>query len=119
MLAVDDAGRDRVDVDAVLDQVEPGRLGQRDDRGLGGAVDGDQRLAAPAGLARHVDDLAALAARDHRARRRLQREQRAGDVDREEPVVARPRDLDDRREVEQRGVVDQDVDAAGLAPRPP
>ena len=28
MLTVDDAGRDGVDVDAVFDQVEPGRLGQ-------------------------------------------------------------------------------------------
>ena len=28
VLAVDHAGRDRVDVDAVLDEVEPGRLGE-------------------------------------------------------------------------------------------
>ena len=61
MLAVDDARGDGVDVDAVLDQVEPGRLGQRNDGGLGGAVDGDQRLAAPSGLAGDVDDPAALA----------------------------------------------------------
>ena len=62
MLAVDHARRNGVDIDAVLDQVEPGRLGEADDRSLGGAIDGDQRLAAPAGLAGHVDDLAALAA---------------------------------------------------------
>ena len=39
MLAIDHAGRDGVDVDAVLDQVQPRRLGQADDGGLGGAVD--------------------------------------------------------------------------------
>jgi hypothetical protein len=61
VLAVDDARGNRVDVDAVLDQVEPRRLGQRDDGGLGGAIDADQCFAAPSGLACHVDDPAALA----------------------------------------------------------
>ena len=62
-----------------------------DHRRLGGAVDRHQRSRRAARLARHVDDLAALAARDHRPRGRLHREQRAGDVDGEEPVVARLR----------------------------
>ena len=39
MVAVDDAGRDAVDVDAVLDQREAGRLGEADDGRLGGAID--------------------------------------------------------------------------------
>ena len=45
---VDDARRDAVDVDAVLDQVEPGRLRDRDHRRLAGAVDRHQGLAPPA-----------------------------------------------------------------------
>ena len=56
-----------------------------------------------------------LPRRDHRSGDGLQREQRAGDIDRKQPVVARTCDLDDRRKIEQRSVVDQDVDAAGAS----
>src|SRR3954454_9818751 len=50
VLAIEDARRDRVHVDAVANKVEPRRLGEADDGGLGGAIDRDQRLAAAAGL---------------------------------------------------------------------
>ncbi len=113
MLAVDHAGGDRVDIDAVLDEVEPRRLGERDDRGLGGAIDGHEGFAPPAGLACHVDDLAALAAGDHRFCDRLQHEEGACDIDRKQPIIALAGDLDDRRQVEQGGIVDQYVDPAG------
>ena len=65
VLVVDHAGRDRVDVDAVLDQVEAGALGEADHRRLRRAVDGDQRLAAASGLGGEIDDLAAVALLDH------------------------------------------------------
>ena len=110
---VDDAGGDAVDVDAVLDEVEAGRLGEADHRRLAGAVDADQRLAAPARLARKVDDLAAPALPDHLPRHRLQGKEQALDVDREHPVVALLGDVENRGEVEHGGVVDENVDAAG------
>src|SRR3546814_15656965 len=59
MLSIHDAGRERIHVDAITDQVEARRLGQADHRRLGRAISRDQRPASPAGLARHVDGLAA------------------------------------------------------------
>jgi hypothetical protein len=47
MLAIDNAGGDGIDIDAVLDEIEPRRLSETDDGRLAGAIDGDQGLAAP------------------------------------------------------------------------
>ena len=68
---VDDARRYAVDVYAVLDEGEAGRLGYVDDGRFRRAIDGDERLAAAAGLRCHVDDLAAPLACDHLASDRL------------------------------------------------
>src|SRR5438552_12355136 len=68
---IDDARRDAVDIDPVLDEAEARRLGKADDGGLGGAIDGDQSFAAPASLRCHIDDLAALAALYHALRHSL------------------------------------------------
>jgi hypothetical protein len=57
MLVVHDAGRDAVDVDAVLDEIEARALGEADDRRLRGAINSDQRLASASGLGGEVDDL--------------------------------------------------------------
>src|SRR6202041_1064630 len=78
---VDDAGRYAIDVDAVLDEVEAGRLGEADDGGRGGAVDRHQRFTAAAGLRGHVDDFSAAAPRDHVPGDRLEAEEQAFDVD--------------------------------------
>ena len=51
--------------------------------------------------------------RDHLARHRLQGEQQALDVDREDLGIALAGDLEQGRHLEEGGVVDQDVDAAG------
>ena len=73
-----------------------------------------QRLAAPSGLAGHVDELAAIPARDHVARDRLHHEQRPRHVHRKQLVIARPRDVHDGRKIKQRGIVHQNVDAPHL-----
>jgi hypothetical protein len=96
----------------VFDEVQPGRLGQADDGGLRGAVDRHQSFTAPAGLRGHVDDLATPPARDHALGRRLEGEEEALDVDGEDPVVAGFGHFDDRAHVEDRCVVDENVDAA-------
>ena len=114
MLVVDDAGRDGVDVDMVLDEVEARALGEADDRRLRRAVDGDERLAATSGLGGQVDDLAAAALLDHLLGAGLQHEQKALDIDGIDAPVALAGDLDNRREVEDAGVVDQDVEAAEM-----
>ena len=110
MLAVDDAGGDGIDVDAVGDQIQPRRLGQADDRRLAGTIDRDQRFAASSGLAGHVDDLAPDTMGDHVARYGLHREERAFDVHIEDARVVLGGDLDYGRGREQRGIVYQDVD---------
>ena len=94
----------------MLDEFERHALRQADDRRLGGAIDRDVRLAAPAGLAGEVDDLAALAGGDHPGGNDLRGEQQAADIDVELPVEVRLGDLGQRRHVEYRGAVDQDVD---------
>ncbi len=50
---------------------------------------------------------------DHLPGSGLQGEQGPGHVDGEQPVIAFPRDLDDGGQVEQGGIVDQDVELAG------
>ena len=86
-------------------------LGHRDDRALAGRV-GDVALrAGDAEDARDVDDRAA-AGRAHRRDRRLHAEQRAGRVDREQPVPGLERLLDQRIDVDDPGVVHQDVERA-------
>ena len=109
---IDDAGGHAVDVDAVFDQPEPRRLGEADHGRLRGAVDAHQRLAAPPGLARDVDDPPAPALRHHLPGHGLQREQQALHVDGKDGVVAFLGDLEDGGEIEGRGVVDEDIDAA-------
>ena len=88
MRAVNDAGRDRVDIDAVFDQCEARRLGETDHGGLGRTVDRNEWLTASAGLARHVNDLAAAALPDHQFRDRLQREECPGDINRKQCLEA-------------------------------
>ena len=99
----------------MLDEREPHRLGQNDDGRFAGAIDSDQRFTLTPALARELDDLAGLAPRHHTARHRPAHEQETLDVDRGLAVEARFGDLKERRYVEDRGVVDQDVDAASGA----
>src|SRR5688572_21714436 len=66
---VDHPGRDAVDIDLVFDEPKPGRLREADNRRLGRAIDRNERLTTAAGLAGHVDDLAAAALLDHLPRR--------------------------------------------------
>ena len=114
---VDNAGRDPVDVDAVLDQVEPGGLSQADDRRLGRAIDGDQRFAAPACLRRHIDDLPAATLLHHLRRRRLKRKEQTLRIDGEHFVEARLGNFQDRPHVEHPCIVEQNVDAPELGDR--
>jgi hypothetical protein len=117
VLVVHDARSDRVDVDMVLDEVEARALRDTDDRCLRRAVDGDDRFAATSGLGGQVDDLAAAALLDHLLGAGLQHEQEALDIDGVDAPVALAGDLDNRREVEDAGVVDQDVEAAEMRHR--
>ena len=55
-----------------------------------------------------------MALLDHLLGARLQHEQEALDIDRKDAAVALAGDLDDRREIEDAGVVDQDVEAAEM-----
>ena len=109
---VDDARRDAVDVDPVLDEGKASRLGDRDNGGLGGAVDRHQRLATAAGLRSKIDDLAALAPVLHAFGHFLQHENEALDVHPEDEVIALLGDFAPWRHVEDGGVVDEDVYAA-------
>ena len=59
VLVVDDARRDGVDVNVMLDEIKSRALGEADDRSFRGAIDGDERLAATSRLRGEVDDLAA------------------------------------------------------------
>ena len=108
---VDDAGRHRVDVDAVLGGGQRGGLGDRDDRGLGGAVGRHQRLAAATGDAGQVDDLAG-ALRAHRLQRGLGAEEQALHVDREDLVPLARGGVPDGLDQADAGVVDQHVEPA-------
>src|SRR6185437_8765553 len=53
---VDDGGRDGVDGDAILGELLAERLGEADDRGLGGAIGAGARVALLAGDRGDVDD---------------------------------------------------------------
>ena len=110
VLALDYARRDGVDVDPMLDEVQPGRLREAYDGRLRSTVDSHQRFTSPARLARHVDDLATLPALNHVPRYSLHREQHAMDIHGEQFLIAGRGDLDDRRQIKQRRVIDQDVD---------
>src|SRR5260221_3091924 len=97
---VEDAPCDRIDVDPLLYEIEPGRLCEADDGGLCGAIGRDQRLAAPPGLRGHVDDLAAAPLGDHPTGDGLEGEEQTLHVDREEQIPVRLGDFDDWRETE-------------------
>jgi hypothetical protein len=71
-----------------------------------------QRLAAPPGLRRHVDHAALDAGRHHLRQHRLHHEEHALDVDGEDAVERRGVGLQQRRHLEDRGVVEQAVDRA-------
>src|SRR3546814_13726587 len=60
MLAVDNARRDGVDLDAIAAEVQPSGVGPADLRRRGRAIEADQRFTAAAALPRHATDLAAL-----------------------------------------------------------
>ena len=65
MLAIDNAGGNGIDIDAVLDEIEAADCVRLMTGGFGGAINGNQGLAPPAGLACHVDDLALALVPDH------------------------------------------------------
>ncbi len=95
----------------MADQVQPGGLCQADDSRLGRAIDRHKRLTAAAGLACHIDDLAAFAAVDHVSCHRLHGEQRAGDIDLEQLLIVGAGDVGNRCRGEDRRVVDQDINS--------
>ncbi len=96
----------------MFDQIEPAGLGQADHGGFAGTVNAHQGLASSARLRGHVDDLAALPLGHHGASHGLQGEKHAFGIHRELFVEAGFGDLQHGRHVEDRGVVDQNVDTA-------
>src|ERR1700722_4107307 len=76
---IDNAWRDRVDVDATLNEFKAERLGNPDHRGLRRAINGYIRLASSTGLRGHVDDLAATALLLHLGRHRLRYKNQTAD----------------------------------------
>src|SRR5438477_606412 len=112
---VDHPRRYAVYIDAVLDEREARRLGYADDGRFRCAIDGDQRLAAAAGLRCHIDDLAASLGGDHLAGDGLEGEQQSFHVDGKDAVVAFLGDFLDRGHLEYGGIVDENIDRASLA----
>ena len=70
---------------------------------------GDERLAAMARLARHIDDRARLASLDKRCRTGLHDRVHGADIDPEQTVILRKVRLQDGPHVEQRRVVEQHI----------
>ena len=81
------------------------------------AYGGDVRAAAPAGTRRAVEDPAAAALLDHLSRRLAAAEEDAAKIDRMKALPALERLLDERRDLDRRGVVDHDVEAPELRDR--
>ena len=106
------AGRDRVDGDAVRGELDRERLGERDDRPLGGGVRAEAADDEDVGGRAHVDDPSALALLDHLPRRGAAAVEVAVQVRGEQPVPVVVGRLDDRLHDQPRRVVHPDVDAA-------
>ena len=87
-IGLDRAGRERVHADVLRRVVGRHRLGQLDERALGGAVDRAPRRADGAELRGDVDD-AAAAGRDHRGQDRAAHQERAADIDARTPCSSR------------------------------
>src|SRR5256885_7824958 len=110
-VAGDDAGVQRVDVHVVGTDLERHGAGEAAERPLGGRVRRAVLVAAQAGGAADVDDLA-VALGDHRRQDVLGRQERPPEVHREHVVPVFALDLPHRRLDGSRdaGSVDQDVD---------
>ena len=111
-----DARRDGVDPDAVLDGFDCTAAGQRHHAGLGRGVVRLRVLCAPAQDAGVVDDHAAVRGVAEVPQRRAGGAQHRCQRDVEDAVPFLVGHVDDRRLPAEAGVVDQDVDAAHLAP---
>ena len=105
-------GRDRVDRDAVLLQLDRHRARQAVDARLGRRVVGLAEVAEHAAHARRVDDAPAAALRDDLLREDLRAEERALEVHRDDGVPHGLVHLEEALVAEDAGVVDEDVDAA-------
>ena len=110
-LGGDPAGRDAVDPDAVLGQLDRHRLGQEDDAGLRG-VEAGPPLAKVAIGRGHVDDRPAGALGHHPPRRQLSQGEAGRQVDRQGPLPGHQRLLQEGLGHGDPGVVDQDVEPA-------
>ena len=110
---IDRAGADGVDPDPGRAELGGPGTGHRRQRALGRTVGGAARHADLAGHAPDVDDAAAAPGGHLRGQRRDQ-EVGSPDVGGEEPVEGRHVEIPGRPEPGDPGVVDQDVDRAGL-----
>ena len=110
---INNARCDSVHPDAVFDQGQRCRLRQADHCGLSCSVDGRSSFAAPARLRRHIDDATAAAISHHQPGDGLEDEKDALHVDLEQAFETLRRDVEERSHVEDRRVVDEDVDPAG------
>ena len=104
---VDETGRDGVDGDALGSELEGQRLGQPDDGGLGGHVGGHVGLTALGARRGDVDD-PAPAGVEHVGDHHLAAVVGAREVDRVDPLPRVEVDLEERAELLQAGVVDED-----------
>ena len=101
-----------VDADAVVHDAVGDVLGERDQRALGGAIGGDEALAAMAGHRDDVDDRAFDLLALHHLQAMLHQEERRPHIDREHGVEQRRLGIPDRAAIGQAGRVDEDIDAA-------
>ena len=107
----DHAGRDRVDADLVLGQLEREPSGEHAERGLGGGVDGEVGARNVLVHGGDVDDRAAVA---HSSRGSLCEQEARADVDREGEVEVGGGEVEERFRGHDAGVLDEHVDAAEL-----
>ena len=110
------ARADAGDGDAVAFDFEPERIGERDERGFGGAVDGGVRQAEEAGHRRDVDDVAGVLFL-HDRQHGLHAMERAEEIHVEQRLRVGNLGLLERRAQADAGIVDEDVDAAKLGER--
>ena len=109
-LGFDQARFDRVDADFPWTELLREHAGHRVDRTLRGGVDDRVRKINVVRHGADVDDAATLLAEE--LRRLLCRKQQAQHIDVEEPVKVLFRDLLERQEIVDAGIVDQNVEPA-------
>ena len=96
----------------MFDEIQPTGLSEADDSSFAGAVNAYQGFTTATCLGSHIDDFASLAAGHHRTGNRLQGKKHAFGIDRKLLIKAFLCDLKHRRHVEDRSVIDQNIDTA-------